>query len=323
MLSLIQRYKANNIMKPLLSFFTTNIDDDINFRVLQLRPDQNRSPKKKSQTITNVTPREIIPLNKNWEKIWPTARTFHPDIVPLPLQQGYKNTKGLHPNKYGNAELMKIPNFLHLTPPIVKKHCRAIKKFCTEWPKNLETDEAYVKYFPIEIISSDYCYSSPTIREPLARIVSLKVKLSSLHLDAHAKDKILRLLGNRYNPQTDIITITADRCPVRKQNLDYVKYLLTALFHIAWRVEPWETEKSEEDMEYYDWNKSKSKESLSSTYNWPKIPIDFNCKYIPHATEYETAVSDLINKGENQFSIDKYKQAVKNVLNVKFHKNVK
>lgn len=206
----------------------------IDFRVLQLRPDQNRSPKKKSQTITNVTPREIIPLNKNWEKIWPTARTFHPDIVPLPLQQGYKNTKGLHPNKYGNAELMKIPNFLHLTPPIVKKHCRAIKKFCTEWPKNLETDEAYVKYFPIEIISSDYCYSSPTIREPLARIVSLKVKLSSLHLDAHAKDKILRLLGNRYNPQTDIITITADRCPVRKQNLDYVKYLLTALFHIAW-----------------------------------------------------------------------------------------
>lgn len=295
MLSLIQRYKANNIMKPLLSFFTTNIDDDINFRVLQLRPDQNRSPKKKSQTIANVTPREIIPLNKNWEKIWPTARTFHPDIVPLPLQQGYKNTKGLHPNKYGNAELMKIPNFLHLTPPIVKKHCRAIKKFCTEWPKNLETDEACVKYFPIEIISSDYCYSSPTIREPLARIVSLKVKLSSLHLDAHAKDKILRLLGNRYNPQTDIITITADRCPVRKQNLDYVKYLLTALFHIAWRVEPWETEKSEEDMEYYDWNKSKSKESLSSTYNWPKIPIDFNCKYIPHATEYETAVSDLIN----------------------------
>lgn len=34
MLSLIQRYKANNIMKPLLSFFTTNIDDDIsNFSI--------------------------------------------------------------------------------------------------------------------------------------------------------------------------------------------------------------------------------------------------------------------------------------------------
>lgn len=29
MLSLIQRYKANDVMKPLLSFFTTNIDDDI------------------------------------------------------------------------------------------------------------------------------------------------------------------------------------------------------------------------------------------------------------------------------------------------------
>lgn len=206
----------------------------IEFRVLQIMPEENKLKKRSQNDITNVTSKEILPFNKNWQTIWPAARTFHPDIVPLPLQQGYKNTKGLHPNKYANAELMKIPNFLHLTPPVIKKHCQALKKFCTKWPEDLKTDEACIKHFPIEIISSDYCYSSPTIREPLARIVSLKVKLSSLHLDVHAKDKILRLLGNRYNPQTDIITITADRCPIRKQNLDYVKYLLTALFHIAW-----------------------------------------------------------------------------------------
>jgi hypothetical protein len=27
----------------------------------------------------------------------------------------------------GNLELVKIPNFLHLTPPAIKRHCEAIK----------------------------------------------------------------------------------------------------------------------------------------------------------------------------------------------------
>jgi len=35
--------------------------------------------------------------------------------------------EGISPGKYANAELMKIPNFLHLTPAHVKKHCEALK----------------------------------------------------------------------------------------------------------------------------------------------------------------------------------------------------
>lgn len=210
----------------------------IEFRVLEILPSEKKVTNRKleTNTITDliIKTRSEISANQDWQATWPAARTFHPHIVPFPLQQGYKNKAGIYPNKYGNAELMKIPNFLHLTPPVIKRHCEALKKFCTKWPEELETDEACVKYFPVEIITSDYCYSSPTIREPLARIVNLRVRLSSLHLDAHAKDKLLRLLGDRYNPNTNIITITADRCPSRKQNLDYVKYLLTALFHISW-----------------------------------------------------------------------------------------
>jgi len=36
--------------------------------------------------------------------------------------------EGISPGKYANAELMKIPNFLHLTPAHVKKHCEALKR---------------------------------------------------------------------------------------------------------------------------------------------------------------------------------------------------
>jgi len=36
--------------------------------------------------------------------------------------------EGIAPGKYANAELMKIPNFLHLTPAHVRKHCEALKR---------------------------------------------------------------------------------------------------------------------------------------------------------------------------------------------------
>lgn len=174
-----------------------------------------------------------MPIEQYWGNVWPGPRTFHPATVPLPMRQGYIK-KGAPPNKFGNAELMKIPNFLHLTPPVIKKQCETLKKFCTPWPKNLDMEETYEKIFPVEIISSDYCHSSPTIRDPLARIVTIKFKFSNLDLDKHAKDKFLRLVGERYNEKTDTVTIVTDRCPTKKQNYDYAMYLLTAVYHESW-----------------------------------------------------------------------------------------
>jgi Mitochondrial ribosomal subunit protein. len=61
-----------------------------------------------------------------------------------------------------------------------------------------------------------------------------QLKLSTLELDDHARDKFLRLVGDRYNPKTDVLTIVTDRCPMKKQNYDYCMYVLTALFHESW-----------------------------------------------------------------------------------------
>lgn len=206
------------------------------FRVLKLKPDPVE--KKTLRTFQNVSvppPRATqMPVDQDWGSVWPAQRSFHPASVPLPVRQGYPLPNEAPPHKYANAELMKIPNFLHLTPPVITKQCEALKQFCTPWPEGLETDEKCEKAFPVEIITSDYCYSSPTIREPLARIVTFRLKLSTLTLDTHAKDKLLRLVGKRYDPETDLLTITSDRCPTRKQNLEYCEYLLTALFHESW-----------------------------------------------------------------------------------------
>jgi small subunit ribosomal protein S35 len=330
MLLLRRKFKANltqDLSKVLklfaISYSPTNIpeansNEPEQFRVLELYPQKKAKQEKRKTRKINVPPPRTteMSIDQDWPSVWPGARTFHPASVPLPLRQGYQE-KGAPPNKYANAELMKIPNFLHLTPPAIQRHCEALKQFCTKWPTTLEAEEECRKYFPVEIITSDYCYSSPTIRDPLARIVSLQVKLSSLCLDTHAKDKLLRLLGNKYNPETDIITITADRCPTRKQNLEYAGYLLTAVYHESWRVESWEAEKSIADMEYFDWDTSQSRTSLVTLYTWPIPPTDYDYERVPHVAEYKIAVSDLINNGEDSYSIDKYKEAVKNLLNLK------
>lgn len=70
-----------------------------------------------------------MPLGQDWASVWPVARPFNPSTVPLPIRMGYQkpHQKKAPPKKYINLELMKIPNFLHLTPPAIKKHCDAIK----------------------------------------------------------------------------------------------------------------------------------------------------------------------------------------------------
>ncbi|XP_050676748.1 28S ribosomal protein S35, mitochondrial [Leptidea sinapis] len=260
---------------------------------------------------------------QNWGNVWPGPRSFHPSSVPLPIRQGYVPKGQVPPGKKANAELMKIPNFLHLTPPVIKMQCEAIKKFCTEWPKMLNSEQAIEQHYPVEVITSDYCHASPTIRNPLARIVTLRVKLSSLELDKHAKDKFLRLVGDRYDKETDLVTFTADRCPMRKQNLDYVNYLLTATFHESWAVEDWEKQKSEEDMEYYNWDNNKSKRNLIDWYlkvkNEDRLLTDdeyksFDVSEIPHANEYKETVSDLFNVGENKETLSRYDTVVRKLL---------
>ncbi|XP_034941958.1 28S ribosomal protein S35, mitochondrial [Chelonus insularis] len=291
---------------------------DQEFRVLQIRPPPETKQVRSDGKRPALPPRyKEMPTDQDWPSVWPGPRTFHPAVVPLPIRQGYAKKKA-PPSKFGNAELMKIPNFLHLTPPAIKRHCEALKQFCTEWPVGLETEEKCEKHFPITYSYSDYCYSSPTIREPLARIVTLSFKLSSLKLDSHAKDKFLRLVKHRYNPETDTVTIVADRCPTRKQNLDYANYLMTAVFYESWNVEPWEAAKSLADMEYYEWDRNKSRETLVKIHAWPSDPPeDLDYDTIPNVTEYKIAVSDLINTGEDHFTVNKYREAVKNILHLK------
>ncbi|CAH8643709.1 unnamed protein product [Dicrocoelium dendriticum] len=177
----------------------------------------------------------------DWTNIWPAASTFHYSVIPFPIRQGYcKNLQenlGISPGSYANAELLKIPNFLHLTKHHIQKHCAAIKKFCTKWPTGLNSEEAVTKHYPLEVVHQNFVFSAPSIRDPRARLVSIRVAVSSLRLNDHSKRKLIRLAMGpgpgknfaQYDWSTDILQLSSSRCPTSRQNTDYLRYVLTVL----------------------------------------------------------------------------------------------
>ncbi|XP_033114407.1 28S ribosomal protein S35, mitochondrial-like [Anneissia japonica] len=267
-------------------------------------------------------PRELkMHEDQEWSDVYPTAASFKWSAVPLPIRMGYPVKRGIPPHKYGNAELLKIPNFLHLTPPAIKKQCAALKELCTQWPNELKEDaELCQKMFPVEVEVSDYIRSGPSVRHPDARIVSIKVSLDSLPLDKHARWKLIQLVGERYNRETNTITITTDRCPLRKQNYDYAMYLLTVLFHESWVTEPWESDITPDDMEEYVWDLQPSKNNILQTLARNNRQGELHTE-ISEAEEhellktdgiqeYKMAVEAMMNTGEGEDTLNAYKKAV-------------
>uniref|UniRef100_A0ABI7XJ96 Mitochondrial ribosomal protein S35 n=3 Tax=Felidae TaxID=9681 RepID=A0ABI7XJ96_FELCA len=125
---------------------------------------------------------EKMTVDLDWPSVYPVAAPFKPSAVPLPVRMGYPVKRGVPMAKEGNLELLKIPNFLHLTPVAIKKHCEALKDFCTEWPAALDSDEKCEKHFPIEIDTADYVSAGPSIRNPKARVVTLRVPFEETEL---------------------------------------------------------------------------------------------------------------------------------------------
>ncbi|XP_068744841.1 small ribosomal subunit protein mS35-like [Montipora capricornis] len=187
----------------------------------------------------------------DWSSVYSGAKPYHPAVVPVFFRMGrQKHNKpgfSVPMRALGNLELMKIPNFLHISPPAVEKHCAALQYLCSQWPPSLDLSSV-----PLRITTRNYLFSGPSLYHPGSRKVKLQVFLKDLILDDHARKKMISLVGPRYNAETDELTIVADRCPTRKQNKDYAMYLLTVLYHESWKIEPWESETGNQSEELDD-----------------------------------------------------------------------
>ncbi|KAL3317868.1 28S ribosomal protein S35, mitochondrial [Cichlidogyrus casuarinus] len=233
----------------------------------------------------------------SWTSSWPAKAGFNA-YMPLPLRQGYvKNlieNNGIIPSKHYNMELVKIPNFLHLTPAHIKMHCDVLKQLCTDWPTKLDS-EAVAKYYPMETIKKSFLLSSKTVYDKRAKQVTLKINLDALKLSKKAKQKLLRLcIGpgpgrsfSHYDWETNILELSTERCPTSKQNYEYLKFTLTVLTLESMKVEPWEnSEKSAQDLLEFDWGMSLQKKKLQQLIG---DKIESN----PKVDEYRKALESL------------------------------
>ncbi|XP_067090903.1 small ribosomal subunit protein mS35 [Osmerus mordax] len=287
-------------------------------------PDRdNRGLLRKPRREAGEPRTDKMAVDQDWTAVYPSATPFRHASVPLPVRMGYPVNKGVPPEKMGNLELIKIPNFLHLTPAAIKKHTEALKVFCTEWPSALDSDGACDVDFPIKVESKTFVSAGLSLRNPAARIVTLSVKLSSLNLDDHARKKMVKLLGERYCKKTDTLTIVTDSCPLRQQNDDYAHYLLTVLYHESWKTEGWEAEKTAADMEQYSWDASPSQTSLLDTLVRMQAPggaeegaVREEILGRSEVQAYRDAVTRLKNEGESESSMLQYREAVKKLLNI-------
>uniref|UniRef100_A0A8C8FYD2 Small ribosomal subunit protein mS35 mitochondrial conserved domain-containing protein n=1 Tax=Oncorhynchus tshawytscha TaxID=74940 RepID=A0A8C8FYD2_ONCTS len=241
-----------------------------------------------------------MPVDQDWTAVYPTAAPFRQGSVPLPVRMGFPVKRGVPPEKKGNLELIKIPNFLHLTPAAIKKHCEARS---AQWPSALDTDAKYDEHFPVKVKSKDYMSAGTAHRNPSTHIVHLRVKLSSLNLDNHARKKMVKLVGERYCKETDTLTIT------RQVNSRFMTPPCTVLYHESWKAEAWESEKTVADM-------GLGEQPLSEERPVHVGPHGVSRGGKPEVQEYRDSVTRLKNEGESEGSVLQYREAGKKLLNL-------
>jgi hypothetical protein len=117
---------------------------------------------------TPVKPQAVNP-EADWSTVFHAAQPFSPYHVPLPVRMGRAETDSVPPQALGNLELIKIPNFFHLTPPAIQKHCEALKPLCTPWPRKLPS-------LPVKIETRNYVFPGRSVRHEGSRKVVLSVR---------------------------------------------------------------------------------------------------------------------------------------------------
>lgn len=63
-------------------------------------------------------------------------------------------------------------------------------------------------------------------------------------------------------------------------------------------------------MEYYDWNRNKSKVSATEILNYRSTAA----QKVEPPQEYAKSVEELLNDGENDYNLEKYKEQVVKML---------
>lgn len=67
------------------------------------------------------------------------------------------------------------------------------------------------QHLPFTVQYSDFIHQGTSLRDMRARVVTIMFNPDALGLNEIAKDKLIHLVGKRYDEKTGLVTIVADR----------------------------------------------------------------------------------------------------------------
>ncbi|VDL94585.1 unnamed protein product [Schistocephalus solidus] len=278
-------------------------------KAVDSRPELQKGNNKPSSVVGPFKPLVIPGLS--------TTETTRTELYK---PQNLVENEGLSPGKYANTELMKIPNFLHLSPEHIRKHCEALKsrlppphqfslfsEFTTKWPEGLKTDSAVTKHYPLEVVYRTFLNSAPSIRDRRARFVTLRIPLSTLKLDKRSHLKLLRLAKSygferdmaQYYADSDTLELKSGRCPVKRQNYDYLTYVLTVLTMESKKHEAWEDVDTGSYLDF-NWLSSLQRKRLLKLFSPQdetslKSPTSSELEKMPAVRSYRQALEEMFS----------------------------
>ena len=175
-------------------------------------------------------------LDEDWTHVWPVSRVFDHHVVHLPLRAGAKTFGNEpRPNSISNQELMKVPNFLHLTPKHIEMHIKALKPLCTRWPTSMTESS-----FPVRFRTYNFLRPGGSTLHPRSHAVEMTVDINAIPLFVEKRQKLLAIVGKRCHPRSQKLVLKSDTLPSRKLNKDHLKYQLLALYSEVAKTEDWE-----------------------------------------------------------------------------------
>uniref|UniRef100_A0A914BZR5 Ribosomal protein S24/S35 mitochondrial conserved domain-containing protein n=1 Tax=Acrobeloides nanus TaxID=290746 RepID=A0A914BZR5_9BILA len=303
----------------------------------------HRNTKKKM--TRRLLRRYRITPEMDWPSHWPTAKTYNAQVCPLPIRREYQKHPGLVTPRDGfnNTEMLKIPNFLHLTPTAIKRHCEAIKEFFTPFPESIKKQKKAFRdeYFPITMKYSDFVHQSNSIRDCRSRTVTLIMSDVTFNLkDVRERTKFRQLAGNRWNEQTKTLSFVVDRCYTRKQNQDYIDFLITALYSETKKEASWEKLKTRADTLNIDFQGSSTEDRLVNilagiqkrSAEKEQKPVAFSpvlseiekdekitkevLRKHPKVKQYSRAWEKYMNKTETPETVRQYAKSIRRLLGI-------
>ncbi|WAR08926.1 RT35-like protein [Mya arenaria] len=168
--------------------------------------------------------------------------------------------------------------------------------FCTPWPEELKSEASMKEHFHLEVISSDFCFAGPSVRDPRARVVTFKVPNEATELrlfEICVDHPIFRIMEN-------------GRLGVRKRGRRLCDIHLGSQCEQGKHCQP---------AEYIQGTGSDGKGKQFS--NLPEDLTADNITSLEEVKTYKDAVEDIFNVGENPETLEKYRQSVLKLLKIK------